>query len=77
LILVFLITITLTNRLTAVLSAYWAWSFPVFFFLAAIFVGWFFSNTGYRNDSRALAFLLVLGFGSGFLAYALQPLSVP
>ena len=69
-----LAAIVLTDHLATVLAAYWAWSFPVFFFLVAIFVGWFFSSAGYRSDTKALAVLLVLGFGSGVLAYALQPI---
>lgn len=74
LILVSILTIVLADRLSTMLDAYWAWSFPAFFLLAAIFVGWFFRNAGYPSDTKALGILLVLAFGSGYFAYVVQPL---
>ncbi|MFZ0698973.1 MAG: hypothetical protein WAN74_02100 [Thermoplasmata archaeon] len=72
-VLVAILAVVLADDLSAVLASYWIWSFPVFFFLIAVFVGWFFRNAGYGTDTRTLGILLVLAFGSGFFAYVVQP----
>lgn len=72
-ILVSLLTIVLADHLSAMLASYWIWSFPAFFLLAAVFVGWFFRNAGYGSDAKTLGVLIVLAFGTGFFAYVVQP----
>ena len=68
LVIVLLLSVVLTDQLTTLLSGYWAWSIPFFFFLSAIFVGWFFTSTGYRRSGAVESALIVFGILTSVVA---------